>query len=874
MSKFTLNPYTVVRVCTLPLSSLDRLRFQHTLTLVSLIQEKEQLINGISVELCNYFYSLVPTASDNNFRRSLIQAQRDLHNRRDSSIWSSSLRSYLSLEGIRKLDSYQNAIKSFEFLKKQYLDTYTREKKDVALFLLELLEVPEIKSTIPLATQALLPSLSELSVYAKQSSIQLNRREQKALDTLNSYVTRAVTRSTPFGEFVTVVAGLFNDRELSHSASWTVKNQLQINRSLLPKILSLLFSSTSFLKQAKYSLNPLIIKNEERVFFYGLDNQGNEKLKYLIENSHIKDLINTYSEKWGSITVADNDELSIETLNLIKNGFIKLEINSFSSDMNWVKYLCDLIQPVHQSSKILNIIFLLLSRSEIIIQQFINSSPKTRNILIKQLQEAWQASFELIKSEYTQESSNLNLHQEFPLVFLDRGSSERLMLDHKSHVSAFESLCTWIKLTGHLSWHRVENAAMRHFFDQYYEEKNQNVSFGNFFRDYYLGFLQKIISLNTTKLEDFSLSQFSKNLEIKGMRNQLDELLISKWNESQEAINLIAEDLYFLSQSGKSLPSHHTSVSAFIFPLKNGMIALSQGSYQQGHGKYWSRFLSILDPEIMKSTQKLLRSTSNSILAEIRGGDSFTGNIHPVLTDTIIAVPGQWNSIYRKCNILQLSDLLVVRENNSDLSLYSSSSNKKVIPLDLGFLDVRQASPVRRILTCFSPHWEFSLQPPWSFKKNKVIFRPQIVLNGNLILLPCSWLVPGIEITKFLQNKDEEARFFQDIYCWRKEYNIPNSVFVRLYLVDDISVRSPFFHNSSYDDRSLMAWRQPQYIDFQNPFSISKLRKLCSKISKKASKYCLQIEEAYVNSVDKLSWNNDRFVEYTVQIEWNQTQQV
>jgi hypothetical protein len=415
------------------------------------------------------------------------------------------------------------------------------------------------------------------------------------------------------------------------------------------------------------------------------------------------------------------------------------------------------------------------------------------------------------------------------LVFEDVGSTMRLALARPRFAEALRALSRWISLTLPLSWLRVENAAMRHFYDRFYGPEAGAVPLLSFYRDYFVGFLNG--SSSRSRLgAGFSLADFPLHESVRALRTRLADAVRDRWAADPDAsfLRLEETDLVFLEEAA---PTHGfpCSVAVFVQPLRDGSLVLPHGNFNPGFGKFVSRFLDVLDPDFAEAVRQGNRGTPEEVLAEILGDDNFNANLHPELLDHAVVAP--WTRLHPGLvgRPVPVEELAVVRQGSDTLRLSRQADGRTVFPIDLGFLDARQRSPLDRLMACFGPPCSFSMTLPWLADPGKVR-RPRIVFSGKIVLGRATWRFSR-SLLPVPEPNEGEGAWFVRLREWRKRWCLPEEAFFRVRDPREAYTDTPFLRAGELDRAGLAGWRRAQLLDFRNPFSVNTWRKAVKQVA-------------------------------------------
>lgn len=251
-----------------------------------------------------------------------------------------------------------------------------------------------------------------------------------------------------------------------------------------------------------------------------------------------------------------------------------------------------------------------------------------------------------------------------------------------------------------------------------------------------------------------------------------------------------------------------------------------------GYGKFVSRFLDLLPPEVLEEQRAINRAAANgSRLVEFRDDWRLNMNLHPPLVDGEIGA----------------DDPLFVKIGDDD-SLWLLHGSARIEVLDLGLQEPSTRSPLHQFVNrVFTRAEELARRPMVKAALAAFpagIMKPRVIYDGRLIIRRRSWTLPKAMLP--LRTKAEsDAAYFARVDAWREQLGIPRYVFARIRK----AVRR--------DDR------KPQFISFASCHSVLLFEHLLARVEAK-----LTLHEMLPSPDEMLEWNGRRHAaEFVVQ--WN-----
>ncbi|CAN5826209.1 hypothetical protein BH11BAC7_BH11BAC7_04250 [soil metagenome] len=321
--------------------------------------------------------------------------------------------------------------------------------------------------------------------------------------------------------------------------------------------------------------------------------------------------------------------------------------------------------------------------------------------------------------------------------------------------------------------------------------------------------------------------------------------------------------------------SHAMFVQFFVEKNKDGQEKLMGvvNAPLPGFGKLLSRFLHVFDEKITNDIRQWNQDwAEQNIFVEDCDASVFNANLHPALMPYETWMPGSQNYLPSDKHI-PITDIAVFMEGEK-ISLIHKPSKKHLYTFDLGFQGILGRSKLFQLLSIFSliehlgwspltnvingiinsneiTHGEKAAEP----KKNKIIVRPRILFEENIILQRKMWFIPK-ELLPSRQPAENDWTYFEKVNEWRMKNDIPVEVF--MFVADRNTLESldeEAKKKLGKDDY------KPQYINFNNPLLINLFEKAITKVPA-----TLKIEEMLPSSEHLFQLGKEKhIVEFMVQ---------
>ena len=497
--------------------------------------------------------------------------------------------------------------------------------------------------------------------------------------------------------------------------------------------------------------NPTLrVENGRLVFLTAIE--GREVFQRLADNEVLQLIASRFSDG-GAPTLGDLiralssdpeidatfEEAEAYLDKLIEIGFLRFHTGIREQDADWdlpFRALLDAIDDDHarQTSAVLATL-----RERI--EAYTDAGVEERERIIAQVHEQIEQALESMEI-----SGRLRKDMPFYEDATSGASAEvALTPGVRRSLAQFEQ---WVRATARLAWPRSDQATMRHFFEDYYGQNGgagDGVPLLKFYEDFYRehfkahvekeGRMRGGMPRDPTDTYDvnnpFGLESIK---ELSAARQRLTEVFRRAWADAPDArtIDISAEAVDEALLGVETLSGVPRSMGAFglMVPAEEEggepAFVLHGASYTAGYGKYFSRFLYMLPDDVQEDVRRANAALTGELLAEICGDAQFNANLHPPLLRWEISYPtgesGATEDQLRSSEILVQAD----PEDPQNLALLHGPTGRRVIPVDLGFLNPRMRPPLYQLLSRFTPPVMYappipdSPEPPRTQEKPKL----------------------------------------------------------------------------------------------------------------------------------------------------------
>lgn len=681
--------------------------------------------------------------------------------------------------------------------------------------------------------------------------------------TVLKYLTRIVTKTTPFSTFTNIGTASLKAMNGSlyafqQQGQTVIQSFFTVSAILMARIKHKAFSTPQIAQHLPIRLNKTLQKRRGYWSFVTYSNNGNHDFRQIAGNGAVNTVIQISSSHPGmsmamlskQLTTLFNeteDPILSYLFNLLDIGLFELSLDINLSDRGWADTLDQELRrsiagATAEGTEIhFQGLLHVLSHIKQVVAAFPACNGPERITALRQLQDEVD-TFLSAEQENKAEKGNSLTEK---LIYEDTNITCGLALN-SSHINSFSAKMS--DLFQSLSVLEPKKFSARKAYNYFCSKypKRGMVPFLDFYEQYFKEILQPEVSgSEENKQEHFSsLPHIYEQLKEEGT-------LLAEWKAlliKQLPIDIHADTIQVnlaviqnINRQLKTTPhKNEGSLGVFIQPVFTPqttqpltVVNAMYGSY----GKMFSRFLGILPKNIITDLGNKIYETLSpqGHAVEINDPSLHNANIYPNILQEELKLPGGRFSHPEEQQI-QLSQL-VIKRNTKEKRLYimDKRTQKRIFPIDFGFQALDYRIELFQFLNLFSPvsavshtllldiintHMrETAVRENLPFQ-----VRPRIVYEHDIILQRKTWIIPPAYLPVREAAVDSQT-YFENIQLWKEQFKLPGQVFVKRRRAD-LSTRT--------DDY------KPQFIDLQSPLHLS----LLEKIILKNAKADLIIEEA------------------------------
>jgi len=804
-----LFPYIFGRVGGGSITELDDLKQSEKLkTFIAEVVVLDADLEQIRLEIVSILYQMIQCEKNAKIQNNLLNLKRAVYNNKTIASLAFFYDAYLKEIKESKLNTllidYSQCYERRNFALTKTTKLYKHELDIATKKLDTLCHANYLSNGFLFASEKLSRSVGEDTFYKKQ--------KEKTVFSLLKYLTRSVTKTTPFSTFNNVFC---TEKKKNGLIEMVPLKQSYINPSnliflFIKKWLIYLPESRSTFR---LSINTSIVESEEHYkYFINIDNHEFLKriaktpacdlLKKAFQQNpalNYSDLVSVLQEQIaGSPT-----EVSTYIDKLINEGFLLIQFPVSLYDSNWPTRLVHYInnEISFENEFILSAISVFLVKLSVTRRnlEFDKSTGARKKHLIGIYNELLELKNLLLKRYPEFPFQNITENISFSDLYYEDFIGANPIKCESTNLAVFTKKLSRLR---HLLPYFDERKTIRHSIKAFIENDfgTKSTPLLTFLEVYFNGKERFESEANEKLLE---LVQSPDHLYfniIQGIENctqdvlDLEKIPCSQYeNKKQSAYGLFAQ----------------------IGNESNNPVLIINGE-SSGYGKNLSRFLAYFDPKVsFEIIERLKVNHPEAIIADVHDASIHNSNTYPPFTDHYIEIPGN-EPDPRAIKKIPLTDLFLKIE--KDDVILTLGNGQKIIPFNFSMENINRKSALIKFFDLFSVSSQRSLlvmeiaRNYFTTKliqsENMIKALPRVLYGENIVLGRRKWLVKKTMFYDLLSlqpfDKFSISKYLQ-IAKWRTAHGIPTEVFVK------IKKRV----NDSYSSY------KPQYINFEVPLLVA-----------------------------------------------------
>jgi len=901
MSVITIFDPILVRISA---ESISKIELNHKNEYINTrIEEYFKLENDskkINTKLCSILYDTIQQTNDPNKRRFILNIKRKIYNSR---VNDNDLLQQICSEEFHTHYAQYNVIKQrIEEVKSTINTVYTEIISAESKLISEFCQKGDF-------LKGLLLSSPQLFQHTKNPSLLISSKLSNEHLGLWKYISRMVTKTTPFSTFTHIALCNTNTscESISIQEQPIYKSQTIVtyNTLIYDVILNIIKKHEIWSTIFPIRINQTVKIDHSEIIFLANNNnvEAIQKLKIndvirtviIIITKHKNIIYQDLVDKLYYLLDSSKLEINKYISNLINSGFLYIDIQLLKSGNNWEEKLADFIRTHYRNSIVSQQLLTILNTLIYSKLKYTQSDSNIRENILKTMRCNITEFILLLHKD-----ANLPEYERYLMGDMSANKEVNKTYKNKKYAQAYgeengkpylNSSRTYIYNIKNIIYEDSKiNLEITINKDLLYEFIYKLDKFINVFsflcsvyhidQDDVLSFYKKmsIVGSDVEFLEFYEFYYKNKNVEFepekiarKSLPNKKNILQMQLYEVIKGGIIPDSNEIHFGEEKLVEIESYfkkekknkNISYTAFIqfYEVKdNNNKSILMGVVNhiaQGNGKYYSRFLSLIDAKITKKIEDWnILKMQDQIYCENNDASAFNANIHPSLFPFEIIAP---NSNYsrlpfdQQININDVSIKYNIIEDSLDLYY---KKDKKISFFDLGFETASNRSSSFQLMCSFGNNNYFNVR---FFTKiidsisqkiytdnvvGKVIFLPRIIYSETIVLQRKRWYVPVDLIKKICFSKNE-VDFFTQFQKFKIHLDLPVEVFISEHSNKEVNNKE----------------NKPQYINFLSPVSVKLARKLINVFE-----HGILFEEMHPNSEQLINTNIGKYAaEYVVQ---------
>ncbi|WP_299136848.1 lantibiotic dehydratase [uncultured Tenacibaculum sp.] len=752
----------------------------------SLEQEKERMNNVI--------HTTIGDIKESNDINILINYKRDLFNNRNVEKYLTKIK-YPIIQNdlksfIKKVEDYQNDLNLFNNLYQiELLNSIEKLKKitDKTFF----------KNGMLFSSEILYKQINKSDF----KFIQLNKKKKKLVISVLKYLTRSVTKTTPYSSFNNIFCLEYNkEKNLINSVDQNYSS-VQIINLFFHYLKELLIKQKGFTNILEIKLNSTIKKQEKQVINYFLNKDNNESFKNIGENplilfilDYIKENSTTYKsliDKIQSVTDESEEDIINYIEVLINEGFLILKYPVSSTQPNWIYDLKQKLESISEididfSASLIELLTVIIEEKK---KLEINHDVENRKKIIEILYQKIVLFFKIYKPD-----SEFSIKvKERDLFYEDTISSLQVNIPSKEVNILTNSLSEIYQLFNSILRQKKE---LKRFLGTFMDSK-QKMTVLELYEKIYLK------QINNFTFEKEAIEEFNK------LMSKIVHKIES--NDLKETV-----DVYDLGISNLN-NEKHTSFGVYFQVENNDFTKIVINNFSNGKGASVSRFLNAFPNSYAKQVNEYIEA-QNSIV-EVKDASINNTNTFPSICNKVISV-NENLALESDYELTFLNEYFIGYNQKNELVLLDKDNNE-IEPAIISLEGINRRSKVTQFLDVFNrtdnSGYNLLLSSIKNYFKNsnkEITLIPRLTYKKDIVLLRKTWFVKK-KLLKNILDVNTETDVFWKLNNWIRKNNIPSKVFIR---ISEQDFKKP------QDDNY-----KPQYIDFESPVFMLLLTNIIEK---------------------------------------------
>lgn len=782
-------------------ASIEKLNNFKKIDCTKSLLELKNNVDYIKNEIIDILFNLIGNEGDEQKKKQFINFKRDFFNDRNIEQYKNLIKSNDTLKS--KFSEYFYKKKTFDLAYKKYVTEFDSALETSIDELKEMINSFFVKNGILFSSRILYDEIQKNT----SSFVVSNKKEKRLIISALKYLTRSITKTTPFSTFNTIFCLEMSNKNFASIKENIKRSNFQVTNVFYYYLKEILIKDLHFKSELEIRCNNTIWQEnespEEFHFFQNINN--NEALKKINISPilcFIQEQLKLKNVKYCSLvakleTITNENKTNIEHFidELLKEGFLKIVYPSSCSNKDWIIDLINFININNLEDRFPDVIDLLTS-----ILETIEILEKTRNdtdiryrIVLK--------SYKKIEEFFISKKYNLDFFKKVQLQ--DLFYEDTIVTNNESiSVDKIADLSSELKK----AYNTLNSFSLKEAKKEWLNKslkRESKISVLEFYKKIYL---KNIDDFTINDIEMFDFNNFSGHIE-----------------KSDKYVNSINISNYLKNnKEKKTIP-----FGAYIQTDNSNFDNIVLNTFSNGYGANISRFLNFLPDKYSTSVRKHVEDLiPDSLIIEIKDASIHNVNTFPQLSDGLIDLCDD-STIKKTFSLIPLTDIFIYSNKLGNISLI----DKKDTPVNIinfSLEGLNRRSKFMQFIDLFNEVDNYGYisildRINFYFKEFKLInsdfcYVPRLKFGDKLIIQRKKWFIKKDFLANILDEKNKSLHeIFLKINKFTKKNLIPNEVYLK------IADRSPNAGNSQNDNY------KPQYIDFRSPIFILLLSNLINK---------------------------------------------
>jgi len=769
----------------------DSLQSPNIQQVVSLFFVNDHKIETTRNLLVEKLFTMIKESQDSSLKKNLIDLKRDVFNRREIKKDSNQFSKNPNIGSLLK--EYKKLIE-VEFELKESLDQYVQANLVTSIEVVgSSLEKYFLKNGISASSDIFYQQILKRNFSFEV----INKKSKRQIVTALKYVTRGITKTTPFSSFNEIFC--IQETENRLTSAVLPRSYFLITNLFLYYLKKELLSHEPFKDSLpiRFNSNSWVVNEDTLHFFVNHENSeyfkkvaNTEILQFF--SSQLKEKKYTYVEFIHFVKEeiqATDEEIQSFLDQLIKQGVLYLEFPVGFDDKDWVEKLLVYIK----CTKNLRSQYIGLTDLLEYINTISNDLSKIYKVDMRRT----------LKSDCYQRIQNTfkesNIFSEFfkkvkpyELFYEDCYTSNTQALE-KNYVNNTKDQLN--KLVTSLSDLSIKQEVKTKLAKKLTDHHSIRLSL--------IDFYQKVILADHEELQLF----YTRPKKITSfLQSMMPKIKIATNNSQLDLAEFLPE-------------KQNTNIPFGCFIHLSDEVSVVN-TLTNGYGANISRYLKTIPKEqLSKLTDYIVNRSPNMMIVDVKDATIHNTNVYPPLASATLSSMMDTSFLQDRYKVMNLSDLYVTTTSDGKSIVVKNKKDQHVLPINFSMEGLKRRSNFTQFLDVFNPFDSNVL--PILLENLSIIYKQGLtssdfvciprIMYQSLVLQRKKWVLKTA-IFKNILSEGSLSDMYLSIHFLLRKYEIPHEVFIK---IAKQNLQDPL--NDHY---------KPQYINFRSPIFIFLLQNM------------------------------------------------